>query len=241
MVMYHQSSSPQHGHIMDPEEKARRMLAKADTILASVDESFIITSEQSGHIVRLMPAFRPEEITLGPVLGRGGFGVVHEIAKFTLDQDDDVEEGDDDNNNNNNNGEQQAYGTSAGETTEQCSSSSCSGMATTTMMRQRRLPPPPPTIDDHSTTEMSDHHDVHVHYDIREARRYMTRRCQRQGTARYALKLLHDDLSPVERARGMIDLAVEAKYLSVVWHPNISTLLFFNFFFLLAWSMGEYR
>jgi hypothetical protein len=221
MVMY-QSSSPPHGHIMDPEEKARRMLTKADTILASVDESFIITSEQSGHIVRLMPAFRPEEITLGPVLGRGGFGVVHEIAKFTLDQDDDVEEGDDGNNNNNNNGGQQAYGTSAGETTEQCSSTSG------TMMRQRR--PPPPTIDDHSTTELSDHHDVHVHYDIREARHYMTRRCQRQGTARYALKLLHSDLSPVERARGMIDLAVEAKYLSVVWHPNISTLLFCFFF-----------
>jgi hypothetical protein len=214
MVMY---QSPQHGHIMDPEEKARRMLAKADTILASVDESFIITSEQSGHIVRLMPAFRPEEITLGPVLGRGGFGVVHEIAKFTLDQDDDDVE---DDGNNKNNGEQQAYGTSAGETTEQCSSRG-------TMMRQR--PPPPPTIDDHSTTELSEdhHHDVHVHYDIREARHYMTRRCQRQGTARYALKLLHDDLSPVERARGMIDLAVEAKYLSVVWHPNISTLIFF--------------
>jgi len=38
---------------------------------------------------------------------------------------------------------------------------------------------------------------------------------------RYALKRLHEELSEVEKARAMIDLAVEAKYLSVVWHPNI--------------------
>jgi hypothetical protein len=62
----------------------------------------------------------------------------------------------------------------------------------------------------------------HVHYDIKKARLLMGQRCTRKGTARYALKRLHGALSATERARGMIDLAVEAKYLSVVWHPNIS-------------------
>jgi hypothetical protein len=47
----------------------------------------------------------------------------------------------------------------------------------------------------------------------------------KNGYARYALKRLHNDLTELERARGMVDLAVEAKYLSLVWHPNISTYL----------------
>lgn len=60
------------------------------------------------------------------------------------------------------------------------------------------------------------------HYAIDKARHVMASRVLKNGTPRYALKLLHSDLSQVEQARGMIDLALEAKYLSIVWHPNIS-------------------
>ena len=49
----------------------------------------------------------------------------------------------------------------------------------------------------------------------------MARRCLRKGVSRYALKRLHEELTELERARGIVDLAIEAKYLSVVWHPNI--------------------
>ena len=59
------------------------------------------------------------------------------------------------------------------------------------------------------------------HYDIEEARDLMNKKVLRRGVTRYALKRLHDNLSEFEKARAMIDLAVEAKYLSVVWHPNI--------------------
>ncbi|KAL7567965.1 hypothetical protein ACA910_019674 [Epithemia clementina (nom. ined.)] len=70
------------------------------------------------------------------------------------------------------------------------------------------------------STEMKIGHDD-SHYDIKIARQHMAEHVRRNGEARYAVKRLHRDLSDLERARGMIDLAIEAKYLSVVWHPNI--------------------
>ena len=63
------------------------------------------------------------------------------------------------------------------------------------------------------------------HYDIEEARDLMNKKVLRRGVTRYALKRLHDNLSEFEKARAMIDLAVEAKYLSVVWHPNIGMIM----------------
>jgi len=58
-------------------------------------------------------------------------------------------------------------------------------------------------------------------YDISEARELMAKNFKRNGDARYAVKYLHEDLDKLEDARGKIDLAIEAKYLSVVSHPNI--------------------
>ena len=55
---------------MEATSAAERMLMKADRILAAVDEAYIITHRN--HKPRLMPAFRPEEISLGKVLGLGG-------------------------------------------------------------------------------------------------------------------------------------------------------------------------
>jgi hypothetical protein len=61
--------------------------------------------------------------------------------------------------------------------------------------------------------------DLHVHYDVNKAKEWM----HRSTDGRYAFKRLQRGLTPVERARGMLDLATEAKYLSIVWHPNICT------------------
>lgn len=59
------------------------------------------------------------------------------------------------------------------------------------------------------------------HYNMLTARQHMTEHARRNGDARYAVKRLHRDLSDLELARGMIDMAIEAKILSAVWHPNI--------------------
>lgn len=55
-------------------------------------------------------------------------------------------------------------------------------------------------------------------------RNFMSRRCLRQGKhARYAIKTLSDEcLNDPERfVGGVIDLAVESRFLSVIRHPNI--------------------
>jgi hypothetical protein len=41
------------------------------------------------------------------------------------------------------------------------------------------------------------------------------------GSARYAIKRLRPDLNKLEYARGALDLAIEIKYMSLLWHPNI--------------------
>ena len=167
---------------------AQRLLERADKILASVDESYIISHR--GHKQRLMPVFRPEEISLGKTLGTGGFGIVNEITKFTLDPEEESEQQ-----------EEMEHHLGGGANGD----NSHPGRVSTVVS---------------SLEELS--HTNHVHYDVRKARYWMEKRCQRRGVARYALKRLHGGLSELEQARGMIDLAVEAKYLSVVWHPNIS-------------------
>eukprot|EP00977_Amphora_coffeiformis_P016526 scaffold5139_cov155-Amphora_coffeaeformis.AAC.1 len=64
--------------------------------------------------------------------------------------------------------------------------------------------------------------------ELEKAREFMEHHCHRQGMARYAVKrnkTAAEGLSRVHhRARGQIDLAVEAKYLSTVSHPNIIKL-----------------
>ena len=55
-------------------------------------------------------------------------------------------------------------------------------------------------------------------------RKFMSRRCLRQGKhARYAIKTLSDDCleDPDRFAGGIIDLAIESRFLAVVKHPHI--------------------
>lgn len=193
MIYYHEEEKRE-----KEERVAKRVLEKADKILAEVDQAYIVT--ERGHHVRPMPTFRPEEVSLGKLLGTGGFGVVHEIKGFFLDPDESntdalsgpledphiLDDHDHDDN-----------------VTEENPQEDCQTGRRKSMNGNRQR-----------TTS-------HVHYDISKARHIMEARAMKDGVARYALKRLHNDLSPVERARGMIDLAVEAKMLSIVYHPNI--------------------
>jgi hypothetical protein len=60
-----------------------------------------------------------------------------------------------------------------------------------------------------------------AHYDVSTAKAFMSKHCVRYGSARYAIKKLKPELNELERARGALDLAIEIKFLSVIWHPNI--------------------
>jgi hypothetical protein len=205
-------------------EFARRMLEKSDAILAEVDRAYII--KDRGHKVRAMPTFRPEEISLGRVLGTGGFGIVNEIKGFFLDKGEDQ-------------ADCQTQAQSEEDSNEEVVSAliqnnpqdiadATSPLLPATGLRKRngsetKLTDQRAANVTDKATQAADLLDAHIHYDVKQAKEVMSKRAVKCGRGRYALKRLHADLSQLERARGMIDLAVEAKYLSVVWHPNIST------------------
>ena len=63
--------------------------------------------------------------------------------------------------------------------------------------------------------------DDEVHYELDTAKEHMAQKCLRAGSARYAIKKLKPELQDIDRARGALDLAIEIKYMSVIWHPNI--------------------
>ena len=145
---------------------------------------------------RSFPIFESNEIVTGPLLGVGGFGIVFEVKEIRLD------------------GHKSAL--SAGK---------AAGIEGTSQTSEQ--------VDDMEGQE-GDHHrhqenekreqELENHYDIEEARSLMVANVRRGTDARYAIKKLHPDLSSLEHARGMIDLAIETKFLSRLWHPNISKL-----------------
>ncbi len=71
-------------------------------------------------------------------------------------------------------------------------------------------------------TVPSVHKEHFDHYDVVTAREFMSKNYLRHGSARYAIKQLKSDLGVVDRARGAVDLAIEIKFLTTIWHPNIS-------------------
>jgi hypothetical protein len=75
-----------------------------------------------------------------------------------------------------------------------------------------------PESEEHD--DLDDDHEDH-HYELDTARQKMASRCLRHGDARYAIKILDPSLSDLDRTRGLIDMALEVKYLRVLWHPNI--------------------
>jgi hypothetical protein len=74
------------------------------------------------------------------------------------------------------------------------------------------------TDEGHHEDQWKDHED---HYDVSTAKKLMAKHCQRTGIARYAVKRLKPDLDEFQEARGALDLAIEIKFMSALWHPNI--------------------
>jgi len=69
------------------------------------------------------------------------------------------------------------------------------------------------------SSQAKNEHDEH--YDVETAREFMSKNYLRVGSARYAIKKLKSELGAVDQTRGALDLAIEIKYLSTLWHPNI--------------------
>jgi hypothetical protein len=83
------------------------------------------------------------------------------------------------------------------------------------------------TVDEPSGENQEVDDDNNPKNSIVQDRKYMVTHCRRQDkNCRYTIKRLHDKTrEDVTRfANGIIDLAVEARFLSVLRHPNIITL-----------------
>ena len=204
-------------------EATRKLLSQANGILEEVDESFIMKKG-----ARQYPTFSSSEIVRGPLLGVGGFGIVYEVKEFRLKIPNELElpmpitpnsaEGE-------NTAEKAVHSVRWSE--EETASTS----VTQQIESQANLPTTEATQDGEDDEDknlndiMMELAPDDTHYDVKDARYMMARHARRQGSSRYAIKKLHSDLNDLERARGMIDMALEAKYLSVMWHPNIGMYL----------------
>jgi hypothetical protein len=190
--------------------------------MAHVDESFIIARRDQN--ARALPTFQYPEITLGKVLGTGGFGIVYEITKFTTK------------------GRPLSENVAEGpgvvvphEGCDQHESPSTNIPQDAQQVNDKSV-----EMQNHQTSSMrsvsSDvvysHSNLHIHCNVHKAKDWMQKCCSLTSSevvsSRYALKRLQKGLTTIERARGMLDLANEAKYLSIVWHPNIGTLTLFR-------------
>jgi serine/threonine protein kinase len=76
-------------------------------------------------------------------------------------------------------------------------------------------------LDSLADFKVVDEHDYHYNLTPTAARAFMAKHSLRDGDARYAIKRLKPDLSDKEKLAGAKDLAIEAKFLAVVSHPNI--------------------
>jgi hypothetical protein len=176
----------------------RQLLAQAESLLASVDASEFMQTR------RPYPRFARTEVRLGPLLGVGGFGIVFEIEGLSLKLPTEAEsskEGDE---------ETSPTGVKADGTKPSTDDSTSARM---------RIPETEPIDPEIATVSPLDE----AHYEVTTARQHMRENVRRNGDARYAIKRLHRDLRDLDRVRGMIDLAIEAKFLSAVWHPNVGT------------------
>jgi hypothetical protein len=210
------------------DDESLHILSKADQLLAAVDESFIVTKRD--HKVRPLPTFKHDEIALGKVLGTGGFGIVYEITCITIDRQNDSSK---DNYSVKSNAplegfDQNERSTLSINTVQQPQQDTSDIDGNKTKWQQQEAS----SMRSISSTEMYNHQDSHIHYKVHKAKDWMEKCCcmtsSKVITSRYALKRLQKGLTTIERSRGMLDLALEAKYLSIVWHPNIST-------FIIAW------
>eukprot|EP00934_Nitzschia_sp_Nitz4_P002474 Nitzschia sp. Nitz4//scaffold159_size51929//1114//2819//NITZ4_006869-RA/size51929-processed-gene-0.11-mRNA-1//-1//CDS//3329537544//2464//frame0 len=186
-------------------KRVEDIYASADKILAKTDNARLFKVSE----VRTFPTFRYNEIIMGPKLGKGGFSNVSEIENFRIDVSEvsptpQAEES-----------AVPARGAPTRETSDDIDGA-ISRLETSAKNYQKDESAPVSYADLLNEKKEDD-----VHYHVDGAREFMTHNAKRYGSSRYAIKKLREDLNPVDQARGAIDLAIEIKILSAIWHPNI--------------------
>ena len=163
---------------------------------------------------RNLPTFDASEIGTGPQLGVGGFGVVSEVEYIKLmregDKGDEDVVGDAETNNQDgqdNNATAQSDRESTGDNAILAETNLGMYLADVNSVRH--------DDDDHH------HHHLSGLTNPDEARAFMAKHALRDGNARYAIKRLKPDLSEKDKEAAVMDLAIEAKFLAVISHPNI--------------------
>lgn len=175
-------------------KEAASLIRQAPVLLKQVQESYLLK-----HHRRSYPTFHKSEVDVGPLLGVGGFGVVFEVENLIL---------------------------RAESSDEKKHSLPAEELAFEQRTHHRNSSEVSFNIPDDNPDDIAESKKSldkeESHYDVSNARSHMVKFVRRDGEARYAIKRLHKDLPELARARGQIDLAIEATLLSGLWHPNIS-------------------
>lgn len=215
----------------------------AEGILKDVDDSPLLQKSE----VRRYPTFERDEVSTGPLLGVGGFCSVYEVRGFNLVEREAVAEaGATSTEEKAAKSTAEKTGTSnggiGGDPVENGAADDAGGKdkkgndaELERICRELGISEHPEDgdgVDGNEGGEDGVEKEDEEHYDVDVARRHMRDNARRggagvgdgataSGDARYAIKRLHHGLGTLERARGTIDLAIEARFLSVLWHPNI--------------------
>lgn len=194
---------------------------------------------------RELPTFDASEIGIGPQLGIGGFGVVSEVECIQLRNNSEAGDSPNEKETNTNGGENDVD-TSEVQAHERRTTDATAPLSTTEEVldacAQRNQ-----VLDDAQEVlveedEMYDDlgkylseigrdigrgQDAYIHNSSSlptnpdEARVFMAHNTLRDGHARYAMKKLKPDLSDKDKKYAVMDMAIEAKFLAVISHPNI--------------------
>lgn len=180
--------------------------------------------------LRHNPRFHEKEFETGEILGEGEYSTVREITSFDVPEScpicvihhgfkDEREEPEDMNNNE----ETQADGVQKQIKVSFEGIQSLEAGIINDSFDMALHPPKEVAVSDLDMESFKDDHDEFDAEDTAN-RGFMKHHCLRDGVARYAIKQLKGSLTGTKLADGAIDLAIEAKFLSALSHPNIIRL-----------------
>ena len=228
---------------------AKKLLAQASDLLEEVDSSYLILHQKrQSHQPQGLdqyPTFHAKEVRVGKLLGVGGFCKVFQVSDFDLSESETTLQNETTKPRDNDKPltvESPDTNTTQSSNDHHHNNPQTPPLTVVSNGLLTKIEEETPTDDSHTNPkelvrkkghdDQDDDNDStdegtgqihHHHYDVKGARQFMKEHVKRNGDARYAIKRLHKDLTQLERVRGMIDLALEAKFLSALWHPNIST------------------
>lgn len=179
------------------------------TAMLIVEDSYKDSILFDADLEAKIPVFNLNEMQLGRILGRGGFCVVTEIEKVTLDEEEDDEK------------------------SPQASGSFLSRLKkpkTNDLVRTTSLADEKKSVNSEGRSINSEHRREFSISTSRLSRKriekFSKKKAGRKG-GRFALKKVAYDLAGVSRVaylKGLVDLVIEAKFLSAIDHPNIVRL-----------------